>query len=783
MDVTTHRAPPAFRGLAADGVALGFMLAIVLVLLGPALTRTDLLVHGVDVRQHYSWELYNQRTLASGHLPLWNPYYFTGFPALADVQTTLFYPPHVALRVLPLPAFLSWSLAFHVFAAGAGMYVLCRQIGVSRWAATAAGIGFLLGGGIAPKLYAGHMTFLYGVAWTPLALGLAIRSVRRDGVLPLPHPGLVLVLACQILSSFLQAVIYSLAVIAAYHVYACVWPAERRWPGRVSLRPLKQLCVLLALAVGLSAFQLLPTARFFPSTGRIGGLSFEQARIFALDVSQLPAILFPFSLGAPDTVFYRDEVTGVWHNMPYVGLLLAAVAPLALVRRGSRRMAIFFLGLGVIVLALALGGSLYRLHHWLLPSLRVPTRLLFLFTMALAALGALGLDGLIALARQKGRRRLLGLGYPAALAAVALWTCVVVLTQGAATTSWLTATILGTSVWLVAVEALGLLAAGALIVNARRRSLWMALIVALVLLECFGFARTLVRFRQVAQPVPARVLGTLDAKRVVTLCGRAVTENQLMDTPVATIGGYNSYLPARHAQFIDLVSADAVPGRPPRMMLPGRFRTASRLDLLGALGVTHLVTCAPVDDGRLDLVWADEPVRIYRNGAGVRPLAFWTCRAAEVEGPAGAAELLGRLFPVSTDARGGGGGEAHRAARPVAAGAVEFVVAGRDECEGLARLEVLDAEPATGGLRLQVTAPRDGFVFVGDHAYPERRAWVDGRETPVHHANLVGSLIRVPAGSHRVEFRYVPTSFYLGCLVSALTLTAWLAVARSGRRR
>src|SRR5688572_15934206 len=152
------------------------MLAIALVLLAPALVRTDLLVYGGDVRQHYSWELYNRQALASGHLPLWNPYYFTGFPALADFQATLFYPPHVVLRGLPLAAHLSWSLALHLFAAGAGMYVLCRQVGVSRWAATAAGTAFLLGGAVTPKLYAGHMTFLYAVAWTPLVLGLAIRS-------------------------------------------------------------------------------------------------------------------------------------------------------------------------------------------------------------------------------------------------------------------------------------------------------------------------------------------------------------------------------------------------------------------------------------------------------------------------------------------------------------------------------------------------------------------------------------------------------------------------------
>jgi uncharacterized membrane protein YfhO len=67
--------------------------------------------------------------------------------------------------------------------------------------------------------------------------------------------------------------------------------------------------------------------------------------------------------------------------------------------------------------------------------------------------------------------------------------------------------------------------------------------------------------------------------------------------------------------------------------------------------------------------------------------------------------------------------------------------------------------------------------------FPERRAWIDGREVPIQRTDLAFSGLYVPAGSHRVEVRYVPASFYLGATVSVLTLLAWIGLWGWSRRR
>ena len=82
-----------------------------------------------STRNLYAWERYTRSVLADGHLPLWNPYHFAGIPHLADPQTTVFYPPALLLRWLPVPAYLGWMMALHIWIAGAGTLFAARVLG------------------------------------------------------------------------------------------------------------------------------------------------------------------------------------------------------------------------------------------------------------------------------------------------------------------------------------------------------------------------------------------------------------------------------------------------------------------------------------------------------------------------------------------------------------------------------------------------------------------------------------------------------------------------------
>ena len=91
------------------------------------------------------------------------------------------------------------------------------------------------------------------------------------------------------------------------------------------------------------------------------------------------------------------------------------------------------------------------------------------------------------------------------------------------------------------------------------------------------------------------------------------------------------------------------------------------------------------------------------------------------------------------------------------------------------------AVPVTFFAANEPTQQGDGSL--GETWAPGWHAWVDGQEAPVLRANVIHRAVRLPAGQHRVEFRYVPAAFRLGLYGTAAALAVLLALgtARFGR--
>jgi hypothetical protein len=111
------------------------------------------------------------------------------------------------------------------------------------------------------------------------------------------------------------------------------------------------------------------------------------------------------------------------------------------------------------------------------------------------------------------------------------------------------------------------------------------------------------------------------------------------------------------------------------------------------------------------------------------------------------------------------------------------VVVGTIPCETQGATTVRTANTPGGRAVADVSAPRDGVVFLSEPYYSERQAFVDGHRTETLRANLGFTAVRVPAGAHRVELRYVPTTFYAGCAISAAALLLWPGSLWLTRRR
>lgn len=78
--------------------------------------------------------------------------------------------------------------------------------------------------------------------------------------------------------------------------------------------------------------------------------------------------------------------------------------------------------------------------------------------------------------------------------------------------------------------------------------------------------------------------------------------------------------------------------------------------------------------------------------------------------------------------------------------------------------------------KLQTTSAQDNYLHISKSIYPGWKAFIDGKETPLLVSNTALMAIEVPHGTHNVEIKYQPKSFYLGILISVLTLLGWIII-------
>ena len=810
----------------ATMLALGFLAAVISLPLWSTLPLGTEMIWGPDAIGHLAVEATTRRALSAGQLPHWNPNNYGGMPGLADVQNQTLYPPLLLLRWLPVAQFFSWGIFFHLWVAGAGVFLLCRQLGIARTAAIAGAIGFALCGSLPYRIEAGHFSVLHTASWIPFALALAVRSVASCR--NLPHPGLVVVMTLQFLSGNPQIIVYTGVCIAAYYLFSMVLPrrSDRQAPAPVLCR---QFVALVGLAGGLAAFQVLPTARFVQQSGRLMGLSYEDAIKGSLTWFDTFNIFFPFPNPGPNSALF-------------VGVGLLAFVPLAVCLREQRRHSLFLFLMSTIALFFALGDALpfYQWHHAVLPSFRIPIRLLFFWSLGVTVLGAMGLD--VVLRLKDNQKHLVGRLLPwlptfvVILASVA--TAVLVFPSGGPVAT--AGTFLGTPFWLAGL-AIGTVVVAGLTAQRQVHSAVGFLVVALLVCEGVVFTG-----RAVTQNSPNDVeaISALDrgtSGRVMTFCEGALSVTDVLLAGIPTVAGAGPLNLASYGRFLSLMN-DAPFGQ-------GNMQSdRPRADLLNLLNVTHVFTCEPMDDPGFSSVGQFGPIWVYRN-LNVKPRAWLSCQTDPLPAGVVATRLFEHLYdprgrlvprpppvhvtwaeslgPVARKAKeihyglGSGryvegtrwiydlvnqgpenvlqlladeavvetnrihpDGNTDRRADPGMATSTAFasapasILVGGEHCDVQGNVVVETADRPDGVMRLLTETATGGLVFLSEPYYPEREGWLDGLPVRIERADLAFSAVAVPPGRHVIELRYVPLAFYWGIFLTALTAAAWLWMIR-----
>src|SRR5438270_8040166 len=117
------------------------------------------------------------KTLASGHVPAFDPHVMGGVPFAADPQSGWMYLPAMLLYAsLPCATAIRWFVVLQPLLAGLGLYWFLRTEELSRVAATAGGLSLAML--IASSNVGLSLPFDATLAWTPFILVAASRYLR-----------------------------------------------------------------------------------------------------------------------------------------------------------------------------------------------------------------------------------------------------------------------------------------------------------------------------------------------------------------------------------------------------------------------------------------------------------------------------------------------------------------------------------------------------------------------------------------------------------------------------
>jgi hypothetical protein len=320
-----------------------------------------------------------------GHLPLWNPYNALGVPLAFTWQSGVFSVPVLLSYLVPVHAAYTVIVLAKLVIAGTGAYTLCRVLGTGALAAAFGGTAFELSG---PMVHYAGWAMTGVTCWSGWIFAAAVLLVRgrhrlRHGILLAlavgaavygGHPESLVVLAASL--------VIFLGVLVALQAHRAHTPLRR---------PIVDVLVAGACGVGLGAPLILPGLQVVQASGRAaasGGAAFALTHVTDL------------ATAVQGTDFRVPS--------PYLGVLSLVLAVVAVRVLWRRAVVVALAAVVAVGLLLIFQTPLYSVLQ-AAPELGQVTwnRDVMLVALAVAVLGALGLDALVrgvrpALARRWG---------------------------------------------------------------------------------------------------------------------------------------------------------------------------------------------------------------------------------------------------------------------------------------------------------------------------------------------------------------------------------------------
>ncbi|HEY2933492.1 MAG TPA: YfhO family protein [Acidobacteriota bacterium] len=708
--------------------------------------------------EFYPWAHFYRESIHRGELPLWNPHTYLGTPFLANPVPGIFFPIHWLHLVMPLRYSFTLVIMTKLLAMLAGMYLLLRReklgIEASLLGACVASLSMHTIFSLANPFTNVTVTF----PWAILSVNHFVRNRTRSAYL-----GIATCTALIVVSGQPQSIIPAFLGMALYAVILS-WRAPRI---------LLHAVVPFTAGVLVSSPQWLTTWEYVQDSMAVLGPRIAKSGPPYLFSSFLPLII-------PD--FFGNLDKGTFWGYPgypdlsfYSSAIALVLAPAAFRNIRDKPFLRFCLVLAICSVGIMLGlpGFEQLLN---LPLLRFVGRkkFAFLFIFALAGVAAYGAENVL-VAKNRGRR----LAVIAACFALLVGIVSIIYYRESQTALGLTSQTLAKARHFSVFLVIGI--AALFIRNAafRSRCLLAAVVLDLAIISYPLNARGSARALYPVLPV-TRTLGD-SLPRIAAVSGIWPPESWML-YGLQSIGGYDVLTPRRLFWFmraIDPRVGDAYPwfASLDTHKIHQQTLTRQAWDSVIAAHGTEIT-----DFMRIGNWWYPNLEKISDPALfGLLNVQYWFSREA-VAPPgytlyrkehgysiyANKRAFRARVFWKWVESNETGALETLRHTDVTNVAVVEQQLPAHPSASHDARVLETVFSSKYHVYEVEVSAPA---VFVEfERYYAGWRAYLDGRVAPLFPADYLFRGVYVPAGRHKLEFKYQPTSLYIGLIIALLGL-------------
>lgn len=729
------------------------------------------------VRQLFPWRDLAIEIFKNGQFPLWNPYAFSGYPLLANIQSAVFYPLNILFFIFESKAAWIIYILFQPILAFIFMYLYIRSLSLSKYAALFCGLSFG---------FIGYMAvwFEWGVVghsalWLPLILFGITKYFNNNSpkFLVLSSVGL----ACSVLAGHIQTTTYVAIITLLYYSY-CAFSIKNNFTKR--LKTLFFGGWFIFLAVGITAIQIFPSLELLRLSARDAPQSLEIFHRFQLPYSHLVTIFAPDFFGNPG-------VGNAWKSnyaefIGYFGIVALIFAVIGCIYQRRNKLIYFFLFISGLALIFALPTPFSEaLTKFNVPVLNTssPARMLFIFQFSFVVLAGFGID--IYMSKKNFVWKsffLLTLIY------FVLWIFTMIapfLPQIASVVPYLS--IMKKN---LALPTIILIASYILIYFGIKKNKYKIIAFFFLLILCaFEYQYFLYKFS------PFSPIGYFFPKH------RLVSDLQEMTPPHRIYGyglgrietnlptqwriyspeGYDSLYIKRYGELLnasfpkeqELMRSDAIL---PESM-PGADSHSKRV-LLNILDVKHIIDKGDFEPkkwkprdlkysfDRFISIYQKDNFKVYENIHAIPRASVFYNFIVEKDRSKIIETLFDKKFPYNQKLI-------------LEETPPNFIPNNKGMDFSTAKI----ASDKPNMVEIEIDTKSDSLLFLSDNFYPGWNAYVDNMPTKIYRANYTFRAIPVKKGKHTVYLRYMPKSFIYGASISAVSLVlVFIILLKTGRK-